>query len=84
MHWMVNRETLSRNFHSDVIPTFPSPTPTLLGLGPQEYDQETKDYEVARHAVFWSDEGSKTLYKNHVKCVTLAQALMCNSNAARA
>ena len=23
---------------------------------------------MARHAVFWSDEGSKTLYKNHVKC----------------
>ena len=34
---------------------------------PQEYDQETKDYEVARHALFWSDDGSKTLYKNHVK-----------------
>jgi hypothetical protein len=41
-------------------------------MAAQEYDQETKDYEVARHAVFWSDEGSKTLYKNHVKCGTVA------------
>lgn len=37
----------------------------------QEYDQETKDYEVERHAVFWSDEGCKSLYKNHLKCVWL-------------
>ena len=33
----------------------------------QEYDQETKDYEVERHAVFWSDDGCKSLYKNHLK-----------------
>mmetsp|Transcript_10777 Transcript_10777/g.32342 ORF Transcript_10777/g.32342 Transcript_10777/m.32342 type:complete len:600 (-) Transcript_10777:893-2692(-) len=32
-----------------------------------EYDQETKDYEVERHSVFWSDEGCKSLYKNHLK-----------------
>lgn len=34
----------------------------------QEYDQETKDYEVERHAVFWSDDGCKSLYKNHLEC----------------
>lgn len=34
----------------------------------QEYDQETKDYEVDRHAVFWSDDGCKSLYKNHLRC----------------
>ena len=34
----------------------------------QEYDQETKDYEVERHAVFWSDDGCKSLYKNHLRC----------------
>jgi hypothetical protein len=38
-------------------------------LGAQEYDQETKDYEVERHAVFWSDDGCKSLYKNHLRCV---------------
>ncbi len=41
----------------------------------QEYDQETKDYEVDRHAVFWSDDGCKSLYKNHLKCV----AFLCSS-----
>lgn len=45
----------------------------------QEYDQETKDYEVARHAVFWSDDGSKSLYKNHIKC---ASRMQCRTMAA--
>ena len=44
-----------------------APRPLCVWCCRQEYDQETKDYEVARHAVFWSDDGSKTLYKNHVK-----------------
>ena len=40
----------------------------LLSNFLQEYDQETKDYEVDRHAVFWSDDGCKSLYKNHLRC----------------
>lgn len=35
-----------------------------------DYEQATKDYEVERHAVFWSDEGCKSLYKNHLKTLT--------------
>jgi hypothetical protein len=45
----------------------------------QEYDQETKDYEVERHAVFWSDDGCKSLYKNHLKCVRIC--LGCSLSA---
>ncbi len=46
----------------------------------QEYDQETKDYEVDRHAVFWSDDGCKSLYKNHLKCVASPSSVhrFCN------
>jgi hypothetical protein len=48
----------------------------VLNCCVQEYDQETKDYEVERHAVFWSDDGCKSLYKNHLKCALHVPVLL--------
>ncbi len=47
----------------------------------QEYDQETKDYEVERHSVFWSDEGCKSLYKNHLKCAPCRSSPACTTGS---
>ncbi len=35
----------------------------------QDFDEERKDYETARHALFYTDENCKKMYKNHVKTI---------------
>ena len=33
----------------------------------QVYDEAQKDYEVARHALFFNDTGSRELYRDYVR-----------------
>lgn len=46
-----------------------------LSTNPECFDaqafenEDIKRYEVARHAKFWTDEGAKTHYKNHVRAI---------------
>ena len=38
-----------------------------LRAGVQEYDEATRMYELERHTLFYSDEGARELYKEHVQ-----------------
>lgn len=35
----------------------------------QDFDEERKDYETARHALFYTDENCKSMYKTHVRTI---------------
>ncbi len=39
----------------------------------QVYDEAQKDYEVARHALFFNDTGSRELYKDYVSLTSATQ-----------
>jgi hypothetical protein len=38
----------------------------------QKYDAASREYEAQRHALFFSDVGSRALYKEYVRCVLSA------------
>ena len=37
----------------------------------QVYSEKVKEFEVARHSLFFNDSGSRTIFKNHIKHIVM-------------